>query len=92
MANESCDVEIWDKDGFTAINGSKRIETDHIMRHPELLAKIFTAQSDKLITEQDQRSKLSAMLVFEGKVMGSKEKLETSLTQDIGKKVVIIPL
>lgn len=86
---DTCDIELWDKDGFASIKESKKLDTDYIMRSPQVLSKVLSS-ADKMLSTIEQRGKLSRVIVYEGKIIGSKEKLESELSNSIGKKVIVI--
>ena len=88
--NDTCDMDIWDADGLTSIKESKRLEPEYIMRTPAILAQVFSETSDKLLSQMEQRNKLSNIIVYEGVIHGSREKLQDTLSQDMGRKIIVI--
>ena len=90
--NDTCDIEIWDKDGLTSIKESKKLDINYILRTPEILSKVFCNFSDKILTEAELKSKLSSITVYQGIIHGNKEKLESELSINLGKKIVVIQI
>lgn len=90
VLNDTCDIEIWDKDGLTSIRKSKKLDIDYILRTPELLFDIFHTPSDKLLSQLELKNKLSNITVYQGIINGNKEKLESELSINLGKKIIVI--
>lgn len=90
VLSDTCNIEIWDKDGLTSIKESQRLDINYIMRTPEILSKIFSTPSEKLLSQMELRDKLSNIIVYQGIIHGSKEKLEAELSMSLGKNIIVI--
>lgn len=88
--SDTCDIDIWDKDGLTSIKKSQKLDIEYMMRTPEILSQIFSSPSEKSLSKLELKNKLSKIIVYQGIICGDKKKLELELSETFGKKIVVI--
>lgn len=88
--SDTCDIDIWDKDGLTAIKESQKLDIEYIMRTPKILFQIFSSPLEKSLSKLELENKLSKIIVYRGIICGDKKKLELELSETFGKKIVVI--
>ncbi len=89
--NESIDQIINGKE-YLAIRNSRRLSNYEIVASPKILAELSLTPEDKALPEYELIEKVKRLHVYEGIIHGDKWKLEQAISDDIGQKIVIIPI
>jgi len=88
---ESVDQEIFGRE-YMSIRNSRRIEAYEIISDKKLMAKLSLSPDDKLLPENELLNKLSRFKIFEGIIHGNKTALEAQISNDMGVKVILVPI
>ena len=89
--NESIDQIINGKE-YLAIRESRRLSDYEIVASPKILSELSLSPEDKALPEYELIEKVKRLHVYEGIIVGDKLKLEQAISEDIGHKVIIVPV
>lgn len=87
--NETIDQDIFGEQ-FMSIKQSRLLDVQQIMNEPTYLSQIFTAPADVTLSMKEKQDRLRGVMVYEGIIRGDRKKLEAHVSQEIGRKVIII--